>query len=163
LFAAFSLFWVGAPVLLAERFGLHAQDIALFALAGAAGALVAPLAGRLADSGHSSALLGWGAVLVASGFLLSIALPTLTCWLLAALLIDAGVQISHVATQRQVLALDVRARSRLNGLYIAGFFLGGALGSALAMPLLQLGWHWLAGIAALLALIALALGQIRSN
>lgn len=163
LFAAFSLFWVGAPVLLAERFGLHAQDIALFALAGAAGALVAPLAGRLADSGHSSALRGWGAVLVASGFLLSIALPTLTCWLLAALLIDAGVQISHVAAQRQVLALDVRARSRLNGLYIAGFFLGGALGSALAMPLLQLGWHWLAGIAALLALIALALGQIRSN
>ncbi|MGS7252425.1 MFS transporter [Pseudomonas anuradhapurensis] len=163
LFAAFSLFWVGAPVLLAERFGLHAQDIALFALAGAAGALVAPLAGRLADSGHSSALRGWGAVLVASGFLLSIALPTLTCWLLAALLIDAGVQISHVAAQRQVLALDVRARSRLNGLYIAGFFLGGALGSALAMPLLQLGWHWLAGIAGLLALIALALGQIRSN
>jgi MFS family permease len=102
-------------------------------------------------------------VLVASGFLLSIALPTLTCWLLAALLIDAGVQISHVAAQRQVLTLDVRARSRLNGLYIAGFFLGGALGSALAMPLLQLGWHWLAGIAALLALIALALGQTRSN
>ncbi|AQZ35820.1 hypothetical protein BHQ29_22710 [Pseudomonas sp. LPH1] len=163
LFAAFSLFWVGAPVLLTERFGLHAQGIALFALAGAAGAFAAPVAGRLADSGHSTALRGWGAVLVASGFLLSITLPMLTCWLLAALLIDAGVQISHVAAQRQVLALDIRARSRLNGLYIAVFFLGGALGSALAMPLLQLGWHWLAGIAALLALIALALGQLGSN
>ncbi|MGP0170404.1 MFS transporter [Pseudomonas sp. NCHU5208] len=163
LFAAFSMFWVGAPVLLAGRFGLQPQGIALFALAGAAGALLAPVAGRLADRGHSTALRGLGALMVASGFLLSVALPTLSCWLLAALLIDAGVQISHVATQRQVLTLDTSARSRLNGLYIAGFFLGGALGSALTMPLLQLGGHWFAGIAALLALIAFALGQIRSH
>ena len=53
LFAAFSLFWTAAPLELA-RLGYTQRGIALFALAGAAGALAAPIAGRLADR-------GWGA------------------------------------------------------------------------------------------------------
>src|SRR5207245_208372 len=52
LFAAFSLFWTTAPLLLAgPEFQLSQGGIALFALAGVAGAIASPIAGRLADRG----------------------------------------------------------------------------------------------------------------
>jgi hypothetical protein len=50
MFGAFSLFWTTTPLLLASpAFGLTQNGIALFALAGAAGAIASPIAGRLAD------------------------------------------------------------------------------------------------------------------
>ena len=51
MFGAFTLFWTAAPLMLAERFGLSQQGIALFALAGVGGAVAAPIAGRLAHRG----------------------------------------------------------------------------------------------------------------
>ncbi len=49
-FASFSLFWTVTPLLLAgPAFGLSQAGIALFALAGVAGAIASPIAGRLAD------------------------------------------------------------------------------------------------------------------
>ena len=53
MFASFSLFWTAAPLELARHLGLSQQDIALFALAGAIGAVAAPIAGHLADAGHT--------------------------------------------------------------------------------------------------------------
>ena len=50
--AAFSVFWTAIALDLASpKFGLGQAGIALFALAGAAGAIVAPLAGRAGDRG----------------------------------------------------------------------------------------------------------------
>ncbi len=52
MFAAFSLFWTTVPLLLASPdFGWSQRGIAVFALAGAAGALISPVAGRVADRG----------------------------------------------------------------------------------------------------------------
>src|SRR3984893_1438951 len=51
LFAGFNLFWTGSPLLLAHEFGLGHRGIALFALAGAAGALSATVAGRVGERG----------------------------------------------------------------------------------------------------------------
>jgi predicted MFS family arabinose efflux permease len=51
LFGSFSLFWTAAPLLLADTFHLSQNGIALFALAGVAGAIAAPIAGRVADRG----------------------------------------------------------------------------------------------------------------
>jgi predicted MFS family arabinose efflux permease len=52
-FGAFTLFWTAAPLLLAHKFGFTQRGIAVFAFAGAAGALAAPIAGRLADRNHA--------------------------------------------------------------------------------------------------------------
>ncbi|MGC1303501.1 MAG: MFS transporter, partial [Caulobacteraceae bacterium] len=52
MFGAFSLFWTTVPLMLAgPLYRLSQTQIALFALAGATGALIAPVAGRLADRG----------------------------------------------------------------------------------------------------------------
>ncbi|MGC1305328.1 MAG: hypothetical protein WA840_23405, partial [Caulobacteraceae bacterium] len=47
----------------------------------------------------------------------------------AGLLLDLGVQTSQVLGQREIYSLAAHQRSRLNGLYVALFFIGGAIGS----------------------------------
>ena len=49
---------------------------------------------------------------------------------LAAILLDAGVSANLVLGQRAIFALRPELRSRLNALYIATIFVGGAFGSA---------------------------------
>jgi hypothetical protein len=50
----------------------------------------------------------------------------------AAILLDVGVTVNLVLSQRAIYALHPALRSRLNGVFMALFFLGGAAGSALA-------------------------------
>jgi predicted MFS family arabinose efflux permease len=61
---------------------------------------------------------------------------------LAAIVLDAAVAANLVLGQRALFALGAEIRSRLNGLYFALFFAGGALGSALGGWIYaQYGWH----------------------
>jgi predicted MFS family arabinose efflux permease len=156
LFGAFSLFWTSVPLELAARHGLSQSGIALFALAGAGGALAAPLAGRLADRGWArpASLLGIGAVGIS--YIGAGLYDRLWLLVLAAIILDAGVQTNHVIAQRAILALDHTAAGRLNSLYITIFFFGGAAGSAIAAPLFLIGWSAVAMAGAVFALGALA-------
>lgn len=161
-FAAFSLFWTAVPLELAgPDFGFDQQGIALFALAGAAGALVAPLAGRWADGGHGQRLTKTGLSGVAAGFVLAwagIATRSPIVLALSAILLDVGVQLTMITGQRAIYALGPTARSRLNALYLALLFLGGAAGSAGASPVFtHLGWTGIALLGGFLPLAGLAL------
>ena len=156
LFASFSLFWGTAPIVLMHRFGFNRMAVASFALVGAAGALSAPLAGYAADHGFGQIGRIGGISLVVCGFAVVGTLDSVTGWVVGALLIDSGVQVSHVISQRTILALDRSASSRLNSLYIAIFFFGGALGSALVSPLLLINWRCIAAAGALIAALAAA-------
>ncbi|OAF02868.1 MFS transporter [Bradyrhizobium centrolobii] len=147
LFAAFSLFWTVTPLLLASpEFGFSQRGIALFALAGVAGVVAAPVAGRLADRGHSRVATLISMLLVALGFLVAhIGAPgsglNLAGLVVAAIAIDFGVQGNVVLGFRAIFALGHEHRSRLNGLYMATFFAAGAAGSALgAWAFAQGGW-----------------------
>ncbi|OQP84656.1 MFS transporter [Rhizobium rhizosphaerae] len=136
LFSAFSLFWTVTPLELAgPEFGLSQSAIALFALAGAAGAIAAPIAGRLADRGLSRIATRVALVMATLSFALTYLVPSgslvsLALFTLAAILLDAGVSTSLVLGQRAIYTLGEAERGRLNGLFMATFFLGGALGSA---------------------------------
>ena len=57
----------------------------------------------------------------------------------AGVLLDFGVSLNLVVSQRAIFGLGADLRGRLNGLFMAGFFIGGAAGSALG------GWAWSAG------------------
>jgi predicted MFS family arabinose efflux permease len=157
LFGAFSLFWTTTPLLLAgPGFHLSQAGIALFALAGVAGAVAAPLAGRMADLGWSRATSGLSMLAVAAAFLMThvgTAGSTLSLALLvaAAIVLDFGVSANLVVGQRAIYSLGAESRSRLNGLYMATFFAGGAIGSALG------GWAFARGGWALTSWIGFAL------
>lgn len=134
MFAAFSLYWTSVPLLLAGApFHLSQRGIALFALSGAAGALVAPIAGRIADRGWTRPATGVALAMAALSFFVARAGEgSIALLVLAGLLLDMGVQMNMVLGQRAIYSLGAETRSRMNAIYMAIFFLGGAAGSALA-------------------------------
>lgn len=134
MFAAFSLFWTAVPLELAQAHGLSQTQIAIFALVGAIGAAAAPIAGRLADAGHTRRASRLAMALAPVAFLLGVSEPGHTVIGLAVtgVLLDFAVQMNMVLGQREVYALDAASRGRLNALYMTSIFLGGAVGSALA-------------------------------
>jgi hypothetical protein len=58
-----------------------------------------------------------------------------TLWGIAigVLLLDAATQAAQVSNQARVYALPTHAHNRLNTIYMVGYFIGGAAGSALAV------------------------------
>lgn len=160
LFAVFNLFWTGAPLMLHDRFGFGQQHIAMFALAGAGGALIAPVAGRAADRGlvraaTGVAMLGAMISLLVTGW--ATAAGSLLVLTLATVALDAAVQTNHIVGQRVVYSISAEARGRLNAAYMTVIFLCGAAGSALGSLTYFGGGWWLTATvgAALSALILL--------
>ncbi|KVL20469.1 MFS transporter [Burkholderia sp. MSMB1826] len=151
--AAFSAFWTAVGLRLAQPpFALDLHGIALFAFAGASGAIVTPLAGRAGDRGHGPAAqrLAHGTMLAALAVLgiagagwfgfdahahRGVALALLAG---GAALLDAGVIVDQTIGRRAINLLNPAARGRLNGLFVGLFFVGGALGAALAGS----AWVW---------------------
>ena len=154
LFAAFNLFWTATPLLLAQRFGLGQGGVALFALAGAGGALAAPFAGRLGDRGHVRAGTAAALILAIGAFLLAgwaAAAQALIVLAVAAVILDAATQLNQVLGQRVLFSIAPEARGRINAVYMTVVFLGGALGSVLAtVSFAHGGWTATASVGALL-------------
>lgn len=150
---AFSAFWTAIALLLVQPpFSLGMQGIAVFALAGATGAIVTPLAGYLGDRGAGRAtqivshLVMIAAVLVLAvagagwGGFSPAAHPALALGLLVvgAAALDAGVITDQTLGRRAINLLNPSARGRLNALFVGIFFVGGAIGAALSGA----AWAW---------------------
>lgn len=165
LSVGFSAFWSTLAVMLhGEPFHLGAAAAGAFGLAGAAGALIAPIAGRLADRSGPELVARLGAGLVVVSFsamaLAPFMKPSAQLWLLVASAIgfDLGIQAALIAHQTIVYSIDPGARSRLNAVLFTGMFIGMAAGSAIgALLLAQWGWMAVTALSAASALGALAL------
>ncbi len=148
LFGAFSLFWTVTPLVLASpAFGLSQTGIAIFALVGMAGAVASPIAGRLADAGHTLPATAVALILGMMAFALPMVAPqsqhlALGLLVIASIVLDMGVAANLVLGQRAIFSLAPEVRGRLNGLYFALFFAGGAAGSAVgAWVYASYGWQ----------------------
>lgn len=144
LFGAFSLFWTVVPLWLTNHFHLSQQGIALFALAGVSGAIAAPIAGRLADKGLTRVLTGSAILIAALSFLLPLIVQddsaiALAILVVSAIMLDMAVSGNLVLGQRAIYSLGNEIRGRLNGVFMAVFFIGGAIGSSLG------GWAYASG------------------
>jgi predicted MFS family arabinose efflux permease len=113
LFAAFSAFWATLTLLLAgPDFRMGPQVAGLFGLVGVAGALVAPLAGRLADHGGPRRTIGLSIAAVLAGFVcFALSARSLIGLGLGVLLLDIGVQAALISNQSRIYALGAESRS----------------------------------------------------
>lgn len=162
LAVGFSAFWSTLAVMLHSRYGLGSAVAGAFGIAGAAGALAAPLAGRWADTLGSHAVARIAILIALGGFgllLLDPLLPRvaiLPLLAVSAVVFDFGFQSALVSHQTLVYGLAPEARSRLNALLFTGVFLGMASGGALgAVALAQWGWMGVAGLAVVAATASL--------
>ncbi|MDR6879021.1 MFS transporter [Bacillus sp. 3255] len=161
LFGAFSLFWTVVPLHLADHFGMSQIGIAWFALVGVGGAIAAPIAGRLADKGWSQMLTGIAIVVAVLSFLIIHLFQGSSAFALillfaSAITLDMAVSGNLVISQRTIYSLGSEARGRLNGLFMAIFFVGGAIGSSLGGWSYTLGgWSLTSLIGTILPLLAL--------
>ncbi|OAA18109.1 arabinose efflux permease family protein [Frankia sp. EI5c] len=158
MFGAFSAFWTSIAYELHERHHLSQVAIGLFALVGAGGAAAAPLAGRLGDQGRTRVATGAGLLLATGSMLLAlVADRSVIALAVAGLLLDFGVQTTMILGQREIYTTRPESRARMNAVYLASMFAGGAIGSALAGAIYQAhGWSGVAIFAALLPLVAFA-------
>jgi predicted MFS family arabinose efflux permease len=158
LFAAFTTYWTGVTFELVEAHGLSQTQVALFALVGAAGAAVAPVAGRFADRGHGSRgrLLALGVAVVAM-LLAGLGAGSVVLLALAGVLLDLAVQSHQVLSLRDVYALRADARARLNSVYMGSLFVTSAVASAITGALHGLGWSAVAAFGLLCVVGALLL------
>src|ERR1700753_3022881 len=149
LFFAFSAFWTTLAFFLAgDHYSYGAAAAGNFGLVGAIGALAAPLLGKLADRFNAR-----------RNVLLTIILPSISFVVMAlwgnhlaglivgVLLLDIGMQGTHVSNQTRIYAVLPQAKSRLNMVYMFVYFLAGAMGSLAGARIWQLfAWPGVCGL-----------------
>jgi predicted MFS family arabinose efflux permease len=131
-FACFSVFWTTIAFVLSDPpFDYGDSAIGLLGLVGAGGALCASVAGRLADRGLvRSGRIGTSTLIAASFVILLAGKTSIVLIVVGVIVLDIGVQGTHVLNQSVIYELVPAARSRINGVYMTSYFIGGALGSA---------------------------------
>ncbi|GGN14156.1 putative MFS family arabinose efflux permease [Actinoplanes campanulatus] len=155
---AFHLVWVTLALALAP---LGPTVIGLYSLAGLLGFAVLPYAGRVTDRFDPATVIAaslliaiTGATLLATG----LDRPAVTASGLA--LLDAGLFAAQAANQSRIQALDPRHSGSLSSVYLVLYFSVGAVGAALAAPLLHtVGWRGTALVALTALLAALVVDQ----
>jgi predicted MFS family arabinose efflux permease len=142
-YACFSIFWTALTFLLnAAPYHYSEAKIGVFGLAGAAGALAAGSAGRMADRGHGHRATGlFSSAILASFVFIYLGAHSLTSLIVGVLLLDVGVQGLHISNQGVIYALAPDARSRITTIYLTCYFFGGAIGSSAAsVAYYKAGW-----------------------
>jgi predicted MFS family arabinose efflux permease len=157
LFAGFSAYWTAVAYELIDHHGFTQSAVGLFALVGATGAIVLPIAGRLTDSGRGRMLFP-AALVITTAAMVVAGLGEHHVALLgaAAILLDIGMSCHQICSQHQLYQMQPDARARLNGIFMGSVFTGGAVGSALAGPLYgRFGWTGVTIAAGAFAAVAL--------
>lgn len=160
MFGAFSIFWTTLVFLLeGAPFYYKSDMVGLFGLIGTCGALAAPLAGKSADTKGPQFAIRLGIIGALLAFvIMGFSASSLTGLIIGVILLDIGMQVTHISNQSKVFALRPAARSRLNTIYISSAFAGGSIGSLLGAQAWNY-WQW-TGVSMLGAAFILCAGII---
>ena len=173
--ASFNVFWTSIVARLTSGpFHLSSTGIAIFSLAATAGAVSAPLMGRLGDRGWTRpAAIAADIVAIAGLLLAALAgsalgvrseLLGVAGLFVAAILLDFGVIGDQSLGRRAINMLDPAALGRRNGLFTGIFFLGGAAGSSVAgSASAQAGWTGVCFTGIAFAALALFVSLVSSR
>jgi MFS family permease len=148
---------------LSSHYGLGAGVAGSFGLIGAAGALVAPFAGRMSDRRGVRWVLTAGISTLAFSYVLLWAgermvmpfVAHIAILVIGVIVLDIGAQLTQVGNQTRIFGLVPSARSRLNTVYMTVYFAGAAVGSAISAAV-WVRYQWNGVCALALAFILLA-------
>ncbi len=144
LFGVFCSFWTtltfhlsGAP------FYFKSDTIGMYGFVAIAGALMAPVFGKLADRGNSQRSLTIAvSMVIASLVIAKIAANSALAIVVAVLLVDVGVQAVQVTNVARIYTLDPQSNSRINTVYMTIYFIGGSIGTSIGLLCWNLGgWN----------------------
>ncbi len=126
---SFSIFWSMLSFHLADL-GYGSATAGIFGAIGVVGVFVAPVAGRLSTGPNPTRLNVLGLAVAALSFLVFLlGARSLVAIGVGVVLLDAGVQASHLTNQTVIYGMSPELRNRLNALYMVSYFAGGALGT----------------------------------
>lgn len=132
LFGAISAFWSTMAFFLEKRpFQYSLTVIGLFGIIGAGGALISPFIGRISDKYGPFKPMKYGIIMMLIGyFILFEGTMGIVLVIAGIILIDMGLQSTHIPNLSRNYALLPEARTRLNTIYMTFFFIGGTIGSS---------------------------------
>jgi predicted MFS family arabinose efflux permease len=160
LFATFTAFWTVLALHL-QAFHLGSDVAGLFGVIGAVGILAAPIAGRIADKRGPRPVVMMGAALALVSWLIFGLWNGIAGLIVGVILLDFAIQSALVSNQHIVYALKPEARARLNTVFMGGMFVGGAIGSAVAVTLwTSAGWTGVCAMGVALTAVATALQAV---
>jgi len=132
-FACFSAFWVTLTFLLRENFDKGSDVAGLFGLVGAFGALAAGLMGKLSDKMDAYKLSAFTLLLIVVSFVVFyFSAHSFIGLIIGVIVMDMGVQATHISNQSLIFTLRPEARNRINTIYMVTYFIGGGFGTYLA-------------------------------
>lgn len=135
-FACFSTFWTTIVFLLNQNFHMGSSVAGEFGLVGAFGAIAAGLMGRLSDKMDAYKLSGITLFLILVSFVIFyFSAHSIIGLIIGVIILDMGVQATHISNQAIIFALIPEARNRLNTIYMVSYFLGGSVGTFFATQL----------------------------
>lgn len=141
-FACFSAFWTTLTFLLKQNFNEGSDIAGLFGLVGAFGAIAAGFMGRLSDRTDAFKLTAFTIFLILVSYIIFIvsaySIPGLV---VGVILLDVGMQATHISNQSLIYALNPDARNRINTIYMVSYFCGGAIGAYFASHVWNT-WQW---------------------
>ncbi|MBC3542123.1 MFS transporter [Rufibacter sp. H-1] len=157
-YATFGAFWTTLVFLLEEPPFNAGSDVAgLFGLVGAGGALAAGYMGKLTDKGDAFTVTTISiAMIVVSYVVFGFSGSSIIGLVIGVILLDLGIQATHISNQTFIFSLIPEARNRLNTIYMVTYFAGGASGTFLASQAWHL-WQWNGVVAVGLIFSSLAL------
>lgn len=120
-------------------FEVGASVVGSFGLAGAVGALAAAKVGSLQNRMSINRIILYALlILIGSWGFTYFAGNTYWGLIIGVILIDLGVQSSHIMNQTNYFSLKTNAVNRLNTVYMVSYFIGGSLGTFFA----SLAWQY---------------------
>jgi predicted MFS family arabinose efflux permease len=155
-YGCFSGFWTTLVFLLQEpQFNAGSEVAGAFGLVGAFGALAASQMGRLSDKGNSYKLTAISILLVVISYVIfGFSTSSMVGLVTGVIIMDMGVQATHISNQATIFSIRPEARNRLNTVYMVTYFIGGSLGTLCASQ----AWHiykW-AGVVAMGLILSIA-------
>ncbi|WP_460312191.1 MFS transporter [Aliiglaciecola aliphaticivorans] len=142
-FAAFNVLWATLAIYVSDApFHYNAQQAGLFGLIALAGVIGAKASGKWVNKLGAKTLIMVVLGLAALGFAITgLFAGNLVSLIVGIILIDFAVFSAQVANQVRVFSIDNSAQSRINGIYMLGYYLGGALGSIAGLTAYSL-YQW---------------------